>query len=125
MTPESAGLLGYLLPVVLLTASYALFQAANNTGVLKELDPDRRGLVSGMLTLSRNLGLVSGASFLGAVFAAASGHEDIALAAPAEVARGMRVSFAVATALIGVALGVASGARARSARAAPRLSRAR
>jgi EmrB/QacA subfamily drug resistance transporter len=116
VAPESSGIPGYVAPVVVLTASYALFQAANNTGVLKDLSPARRGVVSGMLTLSRNLGLVTGAAVMGAVFAAASGHGDIAQATADEVATGMRVTFALAAALITVAVGVGLGGRAVAAR---------
>ena len=100
----AVGVGGYLAPVVLITASYALFQTANNTSVLGELGPARRGLASGLLTLSRNLGLVTGAALMGAVFAAASGHADLALASAAEVAAGLRASFGLAAALIAVAL---------------------
>lgn len=118
VTPETLGVLGYLAPVVVLTASYALFQAANNTSVMKDLGPSRRGVVSGMLTLSRNLGLVTGASVMGAVFAAAAGHGDLTLAPPEDVATGMRATFALAAGLIAVALGVAFAGRARATRAA-------
>jgi hypothetical protein len=61
-----------------------------------------RGTVSGMLNLSRNLGLVTGASLMGAIFASVSGT--------ASAATGMQATFAVggamallALALIGVA----------------------
>ncbi len=116
LTPETFGIFGYAAPVVVITASYALFQAANNTGVLKDQSPSRRGVVSGMLTLSRNLGLITGASVMGAVFAAASGHGDITLATPEDVAAGMRATFGLAAGLITVALGVAFGGRALAAR---------
>lgn len=109
--PGTLGIGGYLVPVAGITASYALFQAANNTGVLKDLGPSRRGVVSGMLTLSRSLGLVAGAALMGAVFAAAAGHDDIARAPAADVGGGMRVTFAVAAGLVMVALGVAHGGR--------------
>ncbi|WZB77144.1 MFS transporter [Achromobacter insuavis] len=67
--PATLGVAGYIGPIVLLTAGYATFQAANNTGVMAAIDARQRGLVSGMLNLSRNLGLVTGASVMGAVFA--------------------------------------------------------
>ena len=57
------------LPIVVVTAGYALFQAANNTAVMADIGPDQRGVVSGLLNLSRNLGLITGASVMGAVFA--------------------------------------------------------
>ena len=114
--PPGFGTAGYIVPVVVITASYALFQTANNTDVLKDLPSARRGVVSGMLTLSRNLGLVTGAALMGAVFAAASGHEDIARAPADQVATGMRATFALAAVLITVALGVGLGSRALSGR---------
>ena len=62
LLPARLGLAGYLLPLIAITAAYALFQAANNTLVLGGAAPYQRGLVSGLLNLSRNLGLISGAS---------------------------------------------------------------
>ncbi|WP_263772259.1 MFS transporter [Propionivibrio soli] len=102
--PTAAGLAGYLAPLVVVTSSYALFQTANNTAVMSGVETDRRGLVSGMLNLSRNLGLISGASFMGTVFALASASSDFASAPPEAVAGGMRLTFAVAAALIVIAL---------------------
>ena len=99
-----------------MTVSYALFQTANNTAVMAEVLPDQRGVISGVLNLSRNLGLITGASVMGAVFALASATTDIATAHPAAVATGMRITFAVAAMLIVVALAMAPGSRALAAR---------
>lgn len=99
--PVSCGVLGYILPITLATASYALFQAANNTTVMIGVSADRRGTLSGLLNLSRNLGLITGASFMGVVFARASGVSDINSALPDAVALAMRVTYAVA-ALLGL-----------------------
>lgn len=110
--PAALGIAGYVVPLVVVTAGYALFQTANNTAVMKDERADQRGVVSGMLNLSRNLGLVTGASVMGAVFArAASG--DIATAPPDAVAIGMRITFAVAALLIVVALAVATASTNR------------
>jgi EmrB/QacA subfamily drug resistance transporter len=97
---------GYVAAIVLLTPGYQLFQAANNTAVMRDVGPDQRGTTSGMLNLSRNLGLITGASAMGAVFAFAAGSSDFATAAPDAVAFGMQITFAVAASLIIVALGV-------------------
>ncbi|WP_033429903.1 MFS transporter [Saccharothrix syringae] len=105
VTPASSGVLGYALPLVVLTAGYALFQAANNTAVMGDVPADRRGVVSGLLTLSRNLGLVTGASALGAVFAATAG--DLTTASPADVARATHWTFAVAALLAACGLPLA------------------
>jgi EmrB/QacA subfamily drug resistance transporter len=111
MLPTAFGILGYIAPLVILTAGYALFQAANNTAVMKDVTPDWRGVISGMLTLSRNLGLITGASVLGAVFAFASGASDIMAAAPLAVATGMRITFAVAAGMMVLGLIIAFTAR--------------
>ena len=112
MLPASLGVAGYVGPIALLTVGYALFQTANNTAVMAGVRAEQRGVVSGMLNLSRNLGLVTGASVMGAVFALASTATDVATARPEDVAAGMRITFAVAAALIVVALAVAVGRRA-------------
>jgi MFS family permease len=114
--PATFGVAGYVGPILAVTAGYALFQTANNTAVMADVGPEQRGVVSGMLNLSRNLGLVTGASVMGAVFALASGTAGAAR--PDAVASGMRITFAVAAALIAIALAIAFANRA--ARRGPR-----
>ena len=117
------GLPGYLAPLVVLTAGYAMFQAANNTAVMAAARPDQRGVVSGLLGLSRNLGLVTGAAVMGAVFAWGSGTGDLAAAPPEALAAGLRTTFAVAAALIVAALAIAVAIHALAPRAALALRR--
>jgi EmrB/QacA subfamily drug resistance transporter len=105
--PASLGICGYVIPIVVVTAGYALFQTANNTGVMKDIRPDQRGLKSGMLNLSRNLGLITGASVMGAVFAYGSASFDITTARPDAVANGMQFTFAAASVLMAAALAFA------------------
>jgi MFS family permease len=107
MAPTTLGIAGYVIPIAVITAHYALFQAANSTAVMTDVAPDQRGVVSGMLNLSRNLGLITGASVMGAVFALASRAGDFTTAGPEAVAFGMRATFAVAAVLVVVALVVA------------------
>ncbi len=104
LLPMASGALGYVAPIAILTAGYALFQTANNTAVLASRAADERGVVSGMLGLSRNLGLIAGASALGAVFAAASGTSRATTVSAGAIASGMRTTYAVAGALVLVAL---------------------
>ena len=108
--PTTFGVPGYLAPIVVITASYAFFQTANNTAVMADVSPDQRGAISGMLNLSRNLGLITGASAMGAVFAFGSASSDIATAPSDAVATGMRITFAVAAVLVVVALTIATRA---------------
>jgi EmrB/QacA subfamily drug resistance transporter len=116
MMPVTLGIPGYVGPLAVITAGYALFQTANNTAVMTDIGPDQRGVISGMLNLSRNLGLVTGASAMGAVFALASATADITTARPEAVATGMRITFAVAAVLIVAALAIAVGGRVLAAR---------
>jgi len=116
MMPAGSGIPGYIAPIVVITAGYGLFQTANNTAVMTGIRPDQRGVISGMLNLSRNLGLITGASVLGAVFALAAATSDITMARPENVAGGMRITFAVAAILIVVALVIAMGGRALATR---------
>ncbi|MFE9629748.1 MFS transporter [Streptomyces sp. NPDC006463] len=116
VVPATLGVLGYVAPLAVVTAGYAVFQTANNTAVMADVGPDRRGVVSGMLNLSRNLGLITGASVMGAVFALASATTDVATGRPEAVATGMRITFAVAAALIVAALAIAAGSRALARR---------
>jgi MFS family permease len=104
--PQIVGVAGYVIAILVLTPGYQLFQAANTTAVLAGVPLDRRGMVSGLLGLSRNIGLVAGASIMGAIFAVAVRTSDLALASPVAIADGMRLTFALAGCLMLVALWV-------------------
>jgi len=114
--PAAFGIAGYVAALALLAPGYQLFQAANNTTVMMDVQADQRGVVSGLLNLSRNLGGITGASVMGAVFALASGTVEIATADPTAIASGMRITFVVAGILIVVALAIAAGGRALAPR---------
>jgi len=114
--PQIFGVAGYVVALAILTPGYQLFQAANNTVVMMDVPQERRGVISGILSLARNLGLITGASVMGAIFAYASGGGDVAVAQPAAVAAGMRFTFVTAASLILVALAVAAVSRIRAAR---------
>ncbi|MDM8347330.1 MFS transporter [Pseudomonas sp. sp1636] len=116
LLPVRLGVLGYIVPLIVITAGYALFQAANNTAVMADVRPDRRGVVSGLLNLARNLGLITGTAVMGSVFALGAATSEISTAHPEAVALGMRTTFAVAATLIAVALAIALASHALSQR---------
>ena len=111
MLPVSFGIPGYVAPMVIITVSYALFQTGNNTAVMKQVRADQRGVIAGLLSLSRNLGLLTGASAMGAVFTLASATTDITSASATALASGMQITFAVAAMLILIAIAIALGSR--------------
>jgi len=102
--PATWGPFGFLFATIVLTIGYALFQNANNAHVMQGIDPRKRGIVAGLINLSRNLGQVTGAAAMGALFAYASGPVDVLHAEPAAVDFGTRATYAVATLLIGAAI---------------------
>jgi MFS family permease len=102
LLPMSLGLPAYLLPIAVVAVGYALFQAANNTGLMAGVRQEQRGVVSAMLGLARNLGLITGAAVMGAVFALAAG--DPTQAPATAIASGLHITFGVAVALMLMAL---------------------
>jgi MFS family permease len=98
--PGALGVAGYVLGIAVLTPGYQLFQSANNTAALARAEPARRGVVAGHLGLSRNLGLVLGASAMGAVFALGVGTSAFDRAGPAAITQGLTVAFGVCAGLM-------------------------
>ena len=110
------GLAGYIAAIAMLTPGYQLFQAANNAAVMTGIAREERGVTSGLLNLSRNLGLITGASLMGAIFTLAVGTREVTDAGAYAVATGMHVTFAVAAILVLTALVLATlGSKRNSA----------
>ncbi|HRN60962.1 MAG TPA: MFS transporter [Luteimonas sp.] len=104
LAAPDAGVPAYLMPLMVTTAGFAVFQAANNTSVVTGVEPAQRGVVSGLLNLSRNLGLITGASVMAAIYAFASDARHDAASSVEAVATGAHVAFASAAALVAIAL---------------------
>lgn len=92
----------YIVAILFISVGLAFFQTPNNTAVMADARPEQRGLVSGLLALARNLGLITGASLMGALFAHAVGG-DTATATPDMVTDGMRFAFRAAAAMAAAA----------------------
>jgi EmrB/QacA subfamily drug resistance transporter len=100
----SQGVFGYVAPLCLITLGYSLFQVANNTALMKHAAPEQRGVIAGMVNLARNLGLITGASAMGALFMLAANTDDIKLATAGAISNGMRVTYLAAGILVAIAL---------------------
>lgn len=116
LLPGQLGVTGYVVAILILTPGYQLFQAANNSAVLANVAKDERGLVSGLLGLSRNLGLILGASAMSAIFAHAVGTGDFGQASPTAMTRGLQMTFLLAAGLMLGGLWVASRPQAPKGR---------
>ncbi len=115
IVPTHYGVFGYVAPLILITFSYALFQVSNNTLVMANISSEQWGVISGMLNLSRNLGLITGASVMGAIFAFGSATANIRTAHPLAIAVGMRMTFSVSALLVvsAIIIAMTSNALAR------------
>ncbi|OIN55677.1 MFS transporter [Arsenicibacter rosenii] len=100
--PAVYGLTGYIIGICLLTPGYQLFQAGNNTAVMAHTSNRQDGIIAGILNLSRNLGLVTGASIMGALFSMAVATKPIRAAKPEDMLYGMTVTFGVGAILLGL-----------------------
>ena len=102
--PKLMGISGYIMPIIILTSGYQLFQAANNTMTLADVPKARQGIVSGLLSLSRNMGLIIGASVMGAIFSFGVGTNQLTQATALAIIDGMQLTFICAGALMVVGL---------------------
>jgi sugar phosphate permease len=88
-----------VIALILLTPAFQLFLAANNTAVLVDASKEQRGRISGLLGLSRNLGLMTGASAMPALFVVFLGTGDVSRAGITKIADAFSMTFAIAAAL--------------------------
>lgn len=100
LLPRFLGVAGYIAALMVLTPGFQLFLAANSTTLLLPAAEGQRGLLSGLLGLSRNLGFMTGASVMATLFAVATGSEEIAQSAPHVIGDAFTTTFLVASAAI-------------------------
>jgi EmrB/QacA subfamily drug resistance transporter len=101
--------LGAATPLPLVTASLlalgiglGIFQAPNQSAVMGSVPPSALGVASGMVSMMRTLGVVSGVAVLGAVYAAALPHAPTGASPPFDVSA-FQAAFTVAAAVALVA----------------------
>ena len=75
--PVHIGITGYIVSLIMLTPCFQLFLAGNNTAIMNAAPEDQRGIISGLMGLSRNLGFMTGASVMATIFITALGQEDL------------------------------------------------
>jgi MFS family permease len=78
--PLFFGVYGYIVALFIMTPGRQLFLAANSTYVINSVTNSEKGQASGLLNLSRNLGLMTGASIGGALFALFLGTDVVSSA---------------------------------------------
>jgi EmrB/QacA subfamily drug resistance transporter len=101
--------LDYLLRVIPLGLGWGVFQSPNNGAILSAVPPQRLGIASGLLSLTRTLGQTTGLPLFAAIFAAIAltGHRgDINQAPAGAIVSGFQGSFQLAAALLAIAAGI-------------------
>jgi MFS family permease len=102
--PRYFGVGGYVAALFVLTPAFQMFLAANNTAVLAAALKDQHGRLSGLLGLSRNIGLMTGASAMSSLFVLVLGTGDAAQASAKEVANAFSITFISASGLMLITL---------------------
>jgi len=102
--PVRIGIPGYIMAMVLMTPGFQLFLAANNTATMVAAADVQRGMVSGLLGLSRNLGFTTGAALIPLLFVSLLAGKDMVLSPPQEINKAFSYTFLIVAALFGFAM---------------------
>ncbi|MEW5249111.1 MFS transporter [Microbulbifer sp. 2201CG32-9] len=98
------GVPGYLLYATVTAAGYGTYLSSNNAFTMHDAGAEQRGNISGLLNLSRNLGLLTGVSIMGVVFAVASGLSRVEKVDPTLVVAGLNQVYVLALLLLVLAV---------------------
>ena len=101
--PATWALTGYVTALIVLTPGYQLFLSANNTAVMSDVADSHRGFVSGLLNMSRNAGLIIGATAIAAVFTISAGTSILANGTAESIGAAFQLVFLINAGLIVVA----------------------
>lgn len=104
----NVSLTGYILRIVPFGIGLGLFQSPNNSAVMGAVSAERLGVASGLLALSRNLGVASGVPLLSALFATRltvasdlpETTTDISNASAAALVSGLKLTYLVVAGII-------------------------
>jgi EmrB/QacA subfamily drug resistance transporter len=99
--------LGYIMRVAPFGIGLGMFQSPNNSAILGEVPPERLGIASGLLSLSRTLGQTIGLSLMGALFAvltlSSSSAADVTTAPVEALVFGVQGTFRIAAVVLFIA----------------------
>lgn len=87
---------GFIVTLFCFNGSLAFFQTPNNAEVISAAPPEKRGVASGLLNLSRTVGQTTGTALLGAIFYCFAGTKTLANAKPAGIVTGIHSAYFIA-----------------------------
>lgn len=115
--------LGFILRALPLGVGMGLFQSPNNSAIMGSVPRERLGVASGLLSITRTMGQVTGISIMGAIWAGrvvVYGGNEYAGAAtdapPAVQMAGMQDTYFVSAVLVAIALAIGIWALIRESR---------
>lgn len=105
---DGTSTLSYIVRLAPFGIGLGIFQSPNNSAIMGAAPPERLGVASGLLALSRNLGQVIGIPLLGAIFssrviavaALGPGLDDVTDAPPFAIVEGLQAAYLAAAALV-------------------------
>jgi EmrB/QacA subfamily drug resistance transporter len=108
--------LAYLVTMAPVGLGMGIFQSPNNSAIMGAVPPRRLGVTSGLLTITRITGQLSGISILGAVWASrVAAHAGVrgepSAAPPVAQVAGLRETMLVSAGLVGFSLALAAWGR--------------
>jgi EmrB/QacA subfamily drug resistance transporter len=98
--------LDYILRVIPMGLGWGIFQSPNNGAILGAVPPQRLGIASGLLSLTRTLGQTTGLPLFAAIFAAIAlggNNVNLDLAPPEAILRGFQQTFHIAAVFLAIA----------------------
>jgi EmrB/QacA subfamily drug resistance transporter len=102
--------LDYVWRVMPLGLGWGIFQSPNNAAILSAVPPERLGIASGLLSLTRTLGQTTGLPLFATIFAtsalAGTGLRDVTSASPGAIVDGFQSTFQVAGVMVAIAAGL-------------------
>lgn len=104
LLPIRIGVPGYVMALILTTPGFQLFLAANNTAMMADAPDTQRGMISGLLGLSRHLGFMTGASLMPLLFASLLGDQGVTLSTSFAIGEAFTFTFLLAAASLGFAM---------------------
>lgn len=102
--PVHIGVTGYIVSLIMLTPCFQLFLTGNNTAIINAAPEDQRGIISGLMGLSRNLGFMTGASVMATIFISSLGQQDLVHATVSSVGSAFTVTLLTAAGLALISL---------------------
>ncbi len=107
---QKIGDFDYLWRVIPLGLGWGMFQSPNNSAILGAVPPQRLGIASGLLSLTRTLGQTTGLPLFASIFAtialAGKNGGEVTLAGAEAIVSGFQVTFDLAAVLLAIAAGL-------------------